>query len=93
MPVFPPSAIDDQQLASIVRYVEYLKDPEDPGGASLGRVGPVPEGFVAWVFGIGAILLIARWLGAPTRIARAVVPSRGSTGEAKHGDGAEGDPA
>ena len=30
----------------------------------VGRVGPVPEGFVAWVFGIGAVLVVVRWLGA-----------------------------
>jgi ubiquinol-cytochrome c reductase cytochrome c subunit len=64
MPVFGPAELDDSELASVVRYVEYLKDPEDPGGASMGRVGPVPEGFVAWVFGIGAVLIIVRWLGA-----------------------------
>jgi ubiquinol-cytochrome c reductase cytochrome c subunit len=64
MPVFGPAVLDDQELASVMRYVEYLKDPEDPGGAPLGRVGPVPEGFVAWVFGIGAVLLIVHWLGS-----------------------------
>lgn len=64
MPVFGPEAITDEQLASILRYVEYLKDPEDPGGLPLGRVGPVPEGLVAWVFGIGAVFVFARWLGA-----------------------------
>jgi ubiquinol-cytochrome c reductase cytochrome c subunit len=64
MPAFGPQQISDQQLASIVRYVEYLKDPDDRGGASLGRLGPVPEGLVAWVAGIGGVLLFARWLGA-----------------------------
>jgi ubiquinol-cytochrome c reductase cytochrome c subunit len=64
MPVFGRDALDDEELASIIRYVEYLKNPEDPGGLPLGRLGPVPEGFVAWVVGIGAVLVIARWLGA-----------------------------
>jgi ubiquinol-cytochrome c reductase cytochrome c subunit len=67
MPLFTEESLDDQQLASVLRYIEYLKDPEDPGGASLGRVGPVPEGFVAWVFGIGGVLVAVRWLGAPSR--------------------------
>jgi ubiquinol-cytochrome c reductase cytochrome c subunit len=68
MPVFGPATLTDAQLASVLRYIDYLRDPEDPGGASLGRVGPVPEGFVAWIFGIGAVLVIVRWLGAPTRV-------------------------
>lgn len=64
MPVFGPESITDHQLASILRYIEYLEAPEDPGGLPLGRVGPVPEGLVAWVFGIGAVLVFTRWLGA-----------------------------
>jgi ubiquinol-cytochrome c reductase cytochrome c subunit len=80
MPVFGSSALDDDQLASVLRYVEYLKDPQDPGGAPLGRVGPVPEGFVAWVFGIGAVLLIVRWLGAPTRFTRSGGPTQHGAG-------------
>jgi ubiquinol-cytochrome c reductase cytochrome c subunit len=64
MPQFGPTQIDDQQLASIVQYVDYLKHPRDRGGLPLGRIGPVPEGFVAWVFGIGAVLFAVRWLGA-----------------------------
>lgn len=63
MPVFSPQTIDQHELDSIVRYVEYLKDPRDRGGLSLGRVGPVPEGFVAWVVGLGALLLAAFWIG------------------------------
>jgi ubiquinol-cytochrome c reductase cytochrome c subunit len=63
MPVFNAETIDQGELDSIVRYVEYLKDPRDRGGLSLGRVGPVPEGFVAWVVGLGALLLAAFWIG------------------------------
>jgi ubiquinol-cytochrome c reductase cytochrome c subunit len=63
MPVFNQQTIDQEELDSIVRYVEYLKDPRDRGGLSLGRVGPVPEGFVAWIVGLGALLLAAFWIG------------------------------
>lgn len=63
MPVFGPEAITDDQLASIVRYVEYLKDPDDRGGFGLGHLGPIPEGFVAWVFGLGGMLVAVRWIG------------------------------
>jgi len=63
MPVFGPETIDDHQLESIVRYVVYLKNPDDRGGYGLGHLGPLPEGFVAWVVGLMAMLGVARWIG------------------------------
>jgi ubiquinol-cytochrome c reductase cytochrome c subunit len=66
MPVFGPETLDDQQVASIVRYVEYLHTPEDRGGFGLGHLGPIPEGFVAWVVGLGSMLLAVRWIGTKT---------------------------
>lgn len=66
MPVFGPGVLDDAELASVVRYVEYLKDPHDRGGASLGRLGPVPEGMVAWFVGLGAVLGAVWWIGTRT---------------------------
>jgi ubiquinol-cytochrome c reductase cytochrome c subunit len=66
MPVFNTGVISDRQLDSIVRYVEYLKHPKDRGGAPLGRIGPIPEGFVAWLAGLGVLLLVTLWIGTRT---------------------------
>ena len=63
MPVFGTETLDDEQLASVVRYVEYLRKPDDRGGFGLGHLGPIPEGFVAWVVGLGAMLMAVRWIG------------------------------
>lgn len=63
MPVFGPDTLDDHQVASVIRYVEHLKDSDDRGGLPLGRVGPMPEGFVAWIVGLGLMLLAAFWIG------------------------------
>jgi ubiquinol-cytochrome c reductase cytochrome c subunit len=63
MPVFGADTLDDEQLLSVVRYVEYLRHPNDRGGLGLGHLGPIPEGFVAWVFGLGAMLMAVRWIG------------------------------
>ena len=63
MPVFGPEALDDEQVASVIRYVEYLRKPDDQGGFGLGRLGAIPEGFVAWVVGLGAMLMAVRWIG------------------------------
>jgi ubiquinol-cytochrome c reductase cytochrome c subunit len=62
MPVFDPETIDDRSATDIAAYVQYLRDPEDPGGLSLGRVGPVTEGFVALVVGLGGAVLISIWI-------------------------------
>lgn len=63
MPVFGPNQLSDQQVNSLVRYVEHLQEGEEPGGLSIGRLGPVPEGYVAIIAGLGAMLAIARWIG------------------------------
>jgi ubiquinol-cytochrome c reductase cytochrome c subunit len=63
MPVFAEETIDDADLSAIVRYVTYLQDPDDSGGAPVGRVGPVVEGAIGWIVGMGLLLLFIRWIG------------------------------
>lgn len=63
MPVFGPDTLSDQQASDIAAYVEYLHHPEDRGGLGLGHLGPIPEGFVGWVVGMGLLLLAARLIG------------------------------
>ena len=37
---------------------------QNRGGATdLGRVGPVAEGAVAWIVGLGLLMFLARWIG------------------------------
>ena len=48
MPAFSKKAITDKQLDSLIAYVQYAKNPDDRGGWAIGRIGPVPEGIVAW---------------------------------------------
>jgi ubiquinol-cytochrome c reductase cytochrome c subunit len=63
MPVFSDDTFDQEELNAIVRYVMYLQDPADPGGAGIGRIGPVAEGAVGWIIGLGLLLLLIRWVG------------------------------
>jgi ubiquinol-cytochrome c reductase cytochrome c subunit len=63
MPVFGPGTFTDEDVDSIVAYVEYLQDPSDRGGAPIGLIGPVAEGAVAWIAGLGVLLLLVRWIG------------------------------
>ncbi len=68
MPVFGTDTISADDLDSLVRYVEYLDDPEDPGGLPIGRTGPIPEGFVAWLIGMVALLALVAWIGTRSPI-------------------------
>ena len=61
MPVF--EQLSDEERDAIAKYVTALGDVDDPGGLSLGRTGPIPEGFVAIIIGTGATLLAALWIG------------------------------
>lgn len=63
MPVFAEETIGDDDLSAIVHYVSYLQDPDDEGGAPIGRIGPVAEGAVGWIVGVGLLVLFIRWIG------------------------------
>jgi quinol---cytochrome-c reductase cytochrome c subunit len=62
MPVFGPDTFTDEQVNSIVKYVRYLRSPDNRGGLSLDVIGPITEGLVAILFGLGAIVLLTRWI-------------------------------
>jgi ubiquinol-cytochrome c reductase cytochrome c subunit len=52
-----------QDVDDIAAYVESLRTtPYNEGGAPIGGKGPVPEGFVAWVLGLGILVVAARWI-------------------------------
>jgi ubiquinol-cytochrome c reductase cytochrome c subunit len=63
MPVFGPDTIDQAQLDDIVRYVVYLQNPTDRGGGGLAHLGPLAEGAMGLLVGLGAALLLARLIG------------------------------
>lgn len=64
MPVFGDNQITPEQKAEIINYVQTIKTQADPGGANIGRIGPVSEGLVIWVVGIGALLFGIFWMGS-----------------------------
>jgi ubiquinol-cytochrome c reductase cytochrome c subunit len=64
MPVFSDNQITPDQKKEIIAYVDYLQNSKDPGGASLGRIGPVSEGLLIWTAGLGALMLAILWIGA-----------------------------
>lgn len=63
MPRFSEAQITPDDVNSIARYVELTQEPEDAGGFGIGHIGPVPEGLVAWLAAVAALLLVARLIG------------------------------
>jgi ubiquinol-cytochrome c reductase cytochrome c subunit len=56
--------LSDQQVDDIVKYVTTeIQHPNNPGGFGLGGLGPVAEGFVGLLLGVGILILIAYWVG------------------------------
>lgn len=65
MPQFGPDVIDDRRLDDLASYVWYLQHAKyNPGGLQLANWGPVSEGFIAWAFGIGLLVLLIRRIGS-----------------------------
>jgi ubiquinol-cytochrome c reductase cytochrome c subunit len=66
MPVFANSTMTVAEKQAIIRYVVAIRTSPNPGGMSLGRLGPVSEGLFLWIVGLGAVTGIAIWIGAKT---------------------------
>jgi ubiquinol-cytochrome c reductase cytochrome c subunit len=56
--------LSDFQVADIVKYVTTeIQHPQNPGGFGLGGLGPVAEGFVGLLLGVGLLALVGFWVG------------------------------
>jgi ubiquinol-cytochrome c reductase cytochrome c subunit len=66
MPVFSDNLITPDQKKAIITYVQSLEASKDPGGNGLDRIGPVSEGLVIWILGIGAMMIVILWIGSKT---------------------------
>ncbi|MGN6522886.1 MAG: cytochrome bc1 complex diheme cytochrome c subunit [Actinomycetes bacterium] len=67
MPVFSNGTITPDQKRDVIAWLKKVDGEAQPGGASLGQVGPVTEGAVAWIVGIGGLIGAAVWLGAKAK--------------------------
>lgn len=59
----PAFAFDEEDRNAVVTYTDHLRTAPSPGGLSIGGIGPVPEGFVAWTLGMGALLVVVVLVG------------------------------
>jgi ubiquinol-cytochrome c reductase cytochrome c subunit len=67
MPVFSDGALSPSAKRDMIAYIVETRTEPNPGGFSLGRTGPVTEGLVIWLGGLGFLVLIAMWITAKRR--------------------------
>ena len=72
MPSFPDTIMSEQNKKDIIAYLDAVNgdDTVEPGGLSLGGLGPVSEGLFSWIFGLGALIAVAVWVAARTAKAK-----------------------
>jgi ubiquinol-cytochrome c reductase cytochrome c subunit len=66
MPKFSDRQLTPEEKKDIIGYVNSVRGGynNNPGGNPLGGIGPMSEGFIAFVVGITAMIGFAMWLGA-----------------------------
>jgi len=67
MPHFSTGNITNTEARDIASYVHgVIQHPSNPGGVGLGGIGPVGEGFVGLLVGVGVLMLVCFWIGERT---------------------------
>jgi ubiquinol-cytochrome c reductase cytochrome c subunit len=66
MPNFSNGNLSPEEKRDVIAYLGSLEDMPNYGGFGLGGLGPVPEGMVAWLGGIGLCVGAAVWIAAHT---------------------------
>jgi ubiquinol-cytochrome c reductase cytochrome c subunit len=64
MPVFSDDVLTSEDKRDIIAYLQSLEESGNYGGSNLGSFGPVSEGAMAWLVGIGACVGFAVWIAS-----------------------------
>ena len=64
MPVFGDNQLTPDEKRAITNYVQTINEQADPGGAGIGRIGPISEGLVIWLVGVSSLLFAVYWMGS-----------------------------
>jgi ubiquinol-cytochrome c reductase cytochrome c subunit len=67
MPVFGDKTMTPEDKQAIIAFLKTTEAEASPGGAALGKLGPVTEGGIGWLVGLGGLIACAVWLGAKAR--------------------------
>jgi ubiquinol-cytochrome c reductase cytochrome c subunit len=68
MPVFGQGQLSDKDAQAIAAYIVSSRKATSPGGDKLGAYGPVPEGLLAILIGVGGLLCVCLWIGARQKV-------------------------
>lgn len=63
MPVFNDANLSPEDKRDVIAYVKQMHATGNPGGLSLGNLGPSTEALFIWVFGLGIMIGTAVWVG------------------------------
>jgi ubiquinol-cytochrome c reductase cytochrome c subunit len=66
MDTFSDGNISPEEKKAVIAYVESMREQPNYGGFHNGRLGPVTEGIVAWVVGLGVLVAFTVWIAAHT---------------------------
>ncbi len=64
MPLFSDAVITPDDKRNVIAYVKSLDEQPDYGGLAGGGVGPVSDGLLTFIVGMGAFTGFAVWIGA-----------------------------
>lgn len=64
MPVFSDATLTPEDKQAVIKYIETITAAPERGGVGLGKMGPVTEGMLIWVVGLGALIGFSVWIGA-----------------------------
>jgi len=67
MPVFSDKTITPEEKLSMIKWIKAAEAEPNLGGATMGRIGPVSEGLLVWVLGLGLLIGVAVWLTTRAR--------------------------
>ena len=67
MPVFSDKTITPAEKLSLIKWIKSAEAEPNLGGATMGRIGPVTEGLLAWILGLGLLIAVAVWLTTKAR--------------------------
>ncbi len=67
MPSFSTRDLSAADVNALVSYIDYTKHPDDRGGWAIGKLGPWPEGVVAWFVATAALVGVCLLLGRRVR--------------------------
>jgi len=64
MPKFGDGLLTPDEKTAIIAFIQDNKQTIDPGGYAAGGFGPAPEGLIAFLVGMGAIVAATLWMGS-----------------------------